>query len=988
MPAGVPFLPALAQGLMEHYGERLQDALILLPTRRAVRALGDAFVEAELFGAKAALLPEMRPLADIDSDDITYEPGEMLAKLLPPIAPLQRHFELARLIALYHQRKSDLPLSASNAMAMAEPLCTLLDDAIMEGSPLPHQDKLESIRQQAAKHFQDASIFYEILRDFWPERLRELGLMDAKDRQIDLLVALRQEWAERPPTTPVIAAGSTGTLKATAELIRDVSRLPDGMVILPGLDRNLRDIAGWNDVDARHPQSSLKTLLGVMGLERNDVSVWPAANSSDSQPLQARRRIISEALIPVDAATDWPRRIAQLQEEGIDFAEALEGMSLIEARHEEEEALTIALILREALQKEGRTAALITPDSGLARRVRTRLRRWDVEVDYSQGRPLEESSRGAYLLGLMRLALDPQGAVDLAYIMKHPLTALGRAQGGAHAEWLTLEPAFRGTVPPPETFAGSLALQMLSEAMQSLIDSETATADGWARMLSRALELIVSTDTRDGAAIFWADEAGEETARLMEDIIRFGDLLGPITAQDFYDLLKHLMQDRVVRDASGTHPRLSILGPLEARMLSADVLVLGGLNEGVWPGYPTPTPYLSRSMRRELGLSLPERRFGLSAHDFAQSASHPQVMLTRSQRGSDGPTIASRWVWRLKTLTRGALEPSKGEAWSDALKPAQPYLDWARAIDMSETLEPASAPKPTPPKEDRWPKGRKLSMTRIKTWVRDPYSIYCREVLDLRPLDALGLRAEARDWGTMIHEALERFFTEHRDTLPTDATQRLATTFEQTLIEYGFPITDLAKERVRMHRLAGKVIDWARARRDAGWRLVGTEFKGELILAEQNFKLTGKIDHIETTPEGYAAIDFKTGTPPSASEVAAGFDPQLPLTALMLKEGKVFPDGEPDAALAPGTTRDLIYAEVKGYSDNTVTRKINTSKTADELCEAARDNLTKLIALFDDPATAYTSQPRRKYVNSYGDYDHLARRGEWAEAGEESSDGG
>jgi len=996
MPSGVPFLASLARGLTDHLGDDLGRALILLPTRRAVRTLGDAFVE--IGDGKAAILPRMRPLADIEADDVSYDPtlatAERMAAIGPAISPLQRRFELARLITLYHRRSSDIPLSAASAMAMAEPLAAILDDAAMEEADLPSHELLEEIRARAAEHFQHTSMFYEILRTFWPERLRELGFNDPKARQVDMLDALREEWDANPPDFPVVAAGSTGTLNATARLIACIRQLPRGTVVLPGVDLNLRSDAAWDAVDCQHPQHSLKNLLNLMKLGRDDIANWPAAALFNSDPLKNRRRILSEALVPVTAAKDWPQRIQTMKSQKIDFADAAAGLSLIEARHEEEEALSIALILREALETPDKTAILVTPDSGLARRVRTRLARWNVAIDFTQGQPLEETARGAYLSGLMQLAVDTRSAVNLAYIAKHAMTGLGLQEGQARANWMAVERKFRGANPSDEERRKIPVLNTLLSTLEPLTDIATATPDGWARALARTVEAIAATDSLSGAQRMWADDSGEALASLIEDIIQYGDLLDPIDAAGFHDLLLSLIKERVVRSAPGTHPRLKILGPLEARMLTADTIVLGGLNEGVWPILPSPTPYLSREMRSKLGLSLPERRFGLSAHDFAQLAAHPRVVLTRSERTADGPMVASRWVWRLKTLMRGAL----GDDWKAALEPEQDYLDWARRMDAWEDKpEPAQRPAPTPPVAARWPDwtshsaysdkgGRRLSITQIKRWVRDPYSIYCTRVLGLDPLPPLDVSTEVRDWGTMIHGALEAFFKEvpHDTTLSGSASQRLSDLLETHLVHYGFPTTDLAKERVRMARLADKVVAWARARREDGWQVVSIEQRGELHLAEVDFALSGKADLIESGPNGYAVIDFKTGTPPTHSVVAAGFDPQLPLTAVMLAEGDV-------GDLAKGRTDDLIYAEIKGYNDKEIqTSLVEKSKDhdADSYAANARSELIKLIREFDKPDTAYHSQPRRQYTDDWSDFDTLARRGEWAEAGPDASDTG
>ena len=986
MPSGAPFLHELARGLSAHLGDELSRALILLPTRRAVRALGDAFVESGAAGARATLLPRMRPLADIDSEDVgfgdaDFEAASVEAGLVPDtppaISPMQRRFEIARVVSLYHRRISDIPVTTAAALALADPLCAILDDAEMEEASLPDHGKLEEIRELAARHFQHASVFYEILQTFWPERLRELGLVDPKARQVAMLDALRARWEASPPDHPVIVAGSTGTLGATARLIRTVSRLPRGLVVLPGVDMNLRDSA-WDQIDVQHPQNSLRRLLARLEVPRGDVATWPISERYDEGQMRARRKIVSEALVPIAAAETWPDRIATMRGEGVDFAAAVEGLSLIEARHDEEEALCIALILREALEDPDATAALVTPDSGLARRVRTRLLRWGVEADFSQGVPLEETALGAWLAGLAKLATDTTSAVDLAYVCKHGLTGLGWEESRSRRDWMANERLFRGRRVSDDERAGVACVRELVERLGPLTDIETARPDGWARALARAAEAVADTDAAPGATRLWAGEAGEVAAGLIEDLISHGDLVPAMTGAEFHDLLLGLMRERVVRTSRGTHPRLLILGPLEARMISADTLVLGGLNEGTWPQLPSAAPFLSREMRRALGLSLPERRFGLAAHDFAQSAAHRRVVLTRSERTGEGPAVASRWVWRLKTLMRGAL----GDGWEAALAPDRPYLDWARAMDAHHGApEPATQPAPAPPPDMRWPKGRRLSITEIKTWVRDPYSIYCKHVLGLKPLDALDVAIGAPEYGSAIHKGIETFYRRFPDAAPAHAADELSLMLEVALLEQGFPATDMAKERPRLRRLADKLVAWIRARREAGWSFASSEDWGDVRLPDVDFEVYGRADLIETGPDGYAVIDFKTGKPPTAKQVGAGFDPQLPLTALMLSEGRV---GE----LRAGKTGDLLYGVVRGYSDEGVPSSLTDKTPAADYMADTRDMLVRLVRRFDEADAAYYSQPRAQYTYDYGDYDDLARRGEWARAGDDPREGG
>jgi len=985
MPSGAAFLPSLAMGLQQIYQTRLQDALILLPTRRAVRALGNAFVDGSDF-AGAALLPRMRPLADINPEEPPFEPGELAGLVRPAIDPVQRRFEMAKLVYHAHTKTSELPLDAAGALALADPLIAILDDADMEKADLSRISELDEIQKFAAQHFQNAITLYKIVQEFWPKRLAEIGLMQPFERRVALLEALTEIWTRTPPDYPVIIAGSTGTLKASAQLMRCVAHMADGMIVLPGLNTSVPDEA-WGDVGAQHPQNSLKNLIDIIGIDRGDVPDWTYISGEMPPNLNARRRVISEALVPMEATGDWPSRIETLRKgaakDALDpFKQALQGLSLIEADNDEEEALSIALIMRESLSTPSQTAALVTPDPSLARRVKARLRRWGVEVDYSQGEPLEETALGAFLASILARRDEPDSEVNLAVLCKHPLTGLATVK----SDWLSFELQLRGGREKP-ALSDFTAAGELDTFFAPLLALSEAGADEWARALAQTAEALAAAQdetgaVQSGAIRLWVGDAGEKAAQLLESLISHGHYLPKMDGQGFTRLFGGLMRGKVVRPRYGTHPRLSILGPLEARMLTADRIILGGLNEGVWPAAPPIEPFLSRGMRETLRLSLPERRFGLSAHDFAELAANPDVILTRAKRSDDGPKVASRWLWRLKTLIRGALP----ETADQVLSASQQYLSWARALDFvaPDKVVQITRPCPKPDPAERWPKARQLSITQIKTWIRDPYSIYARHILALYPLDDLDRVLDVRDYGNALHKGLEDFTKAYPKSLPQTAQAILIAHFKTAMRGLNYPDYDIAKETARLENIAAKIIPWMAERRAQGWAMRGAEVKGKLYIEDHDFTLNGTADLIEKGPLGYAVTDYKTGAPPGAAEVNVGFDPQLPLSALMLREGAFDKQGA-------GETHELNYIRLKGAGSADLVEpragkagKDQTPKSAPEYADFAQEILSNLIISYGDKETGYSSQPRAQFTHDYGDYDHLARREEWMRLGAEA----
>ena len=980
MPSGVPFLEMLAKGLRRRYGDELQSGLILLPTRRAVRGLGDAFVTAAAEdGVRAALLPRLRPLADIDPEEPPFEPGELVGKVPPAIDGTLRRFEMARVVAAYHERAMDLPLDAATALALADPLLAILDDAALEEAKLTETDAWAKLIGEAAKHFQDAATLYKIIQDFWPARLAELKMEEPQSRKVKLLDALISHWTDNPPDYPVIIAGSTGSLRATRRLMRVVANLPKGLVVLPGFQATDNDET-WESIDEQHPQYAMKLLINGLDIHRGDVRDFVkdiVEDRSKNETRIARTRLLEEALVPASRTYDWLKRIAKLEEDFGQsiFDDAVKGLSLIEARSDAEEALAISLILRESLEDTAQTAALVTPDQALARRVRARLARWGVEVDMSQGEPLAETPVGVFLDAVLSLSETPEAPLEKAVLFGHALTGLGRSHAEVLEVWHEIErTAYRVEIRPgdPERELTDIEVD-LNHALRPLLELEgTATAPVWASALITASEQLAVRPEHHGSHYLWRGEAGERAAQLLEHIIMFGDNLPPVDASGFKRLMRHLMTGIVVRPRGGTHPRLSILGPLEARMLEADIIILGGLNEGTWPAIPSPGPFLSRGMRRDMKLSLPERRYGLAAHDFFELASNPKVYMTRSKRSDSGPTIASRWVWRLKTLLQGAVGK---DGVKTRLSTADQYLALAQRLDYvsAKAVKPAMEPKPKPPKDKRWTtdKKRSLSITEVKTFIRDPYSIYGKHVLGLKRLKDLGHENGASEFGSAIHLGIENFLTIAKAPFVEADDAALIAAFGDAFSLYKYSPEVIAKEQARFKSIAQALRLELNARHAEGYEQKGLEVWGEATIPGRDFTVRGKMDYVERGIDGYGFVDFKTGSPAGDKEVAAGFDPQLPLAAFILREGGL-------KNHKPANTARLGYMRVKGSNADFKYTPIGKIKTVEELVEDSIETLQKLIDRFDDPLTPYESQVRAQYTNSWSDFDGLARRAEWA----------
>ncbi len=987
-----PFLDDLAAGLNAALAplgpEALADAVVLTPTRRAARELAESFLR--VGEAPAVLLPQIRALGELDEGEPPFEPGDLTLDLAPAISPMRRRFELARLVA-DHADILGRDLSGPGALELGDALGAFLES--MQIAEIADPSAVYTLVEgELAQHWEISARFLALAVEAWPRRLKALGLIDVTDRRTQLLRALAAQWSRTPPQRPLLAAGSTGTAPATAALLAVVASAPQGCVVLPGLDLDLAE-AAWTEVADAHPQDALRRLLDRSGVARAAVKAWPAPESlADQAKGRRRRRVVNEALRPADATADWLRVIGDLRQEGAGagrdpIAQGLEGLSTIAARTEEEAAAAAAVLLRETLETPDQTAALITPDAALARRVCAKLARWGVRIDSSAGSPLSAHPAGV-LIGLTAAGVaDPLSPPTLLAILKHPSVRLGRDDDALAQAVRTLERrGLRGGRPrawtdvlarlvdDPEAFAVAQSLRAALELAAAPFTGGQAEVGEAARALTQAMEHL-GADARGRLGDLWGGADGEAASGFLAELIEHGAALPSSSPRGFAQLVTALMATQTLRSGGASHPRLKILGALEARLIRADRLILAGLEEGVWPRPAEVDPFLSRPMRARMGLPSPERRVGLSAHDFAQAACAPEVVLIYSERRGGQPAVMSRWLWRLETLARGAgLDlPRRDDA-----------LAWARALDAPlteppQSLSPAPRPAPRPPVEVR---PTELPVTEVERLVRDPYAVYARRVLGLRKLDRPDERVEARARGAAIHAALEIFAQDWSNLSVDTAPSRFADLYVQALHDQGLPDGAMARERILAVRAGAWVTDLETKRRGACRRVL-VEQTGALTYPlgdGSSFTLTARADRLELFDGGVHVLDFKTGRAPTAKEIETGFAPQLTLTAALLMGGGFADLG----AVEPG---DLVYLRLTGRTppgEEIVRASLGESEA---LAQAAQVGLIGLIRRYRRPTEPYRSRTATRFLTQVSDYDHLARVREWSAAADEEDDG-
>jgi ATP-dependent helicase/nuclease subunit B len=986
--AGLPFVDVLAAGIQDRVGNdpaELATATVLVPTQRSRRSLADAFLRHN--DGRALLLPRIIALGDMDEDEVLFNehvadtinfPDQEALQIPEALAGIERQLMLTKLVLA---RKNMAPDQAVN---LGLELARLLDQVHTER--LSFSKLATLVPEEYADHWRETLEFLTILTEAWPKVLKERSSIDAAERRNLMFDGQVRSWTANPPSGLVIAAGSTGSIPSTANLLSCIARLENGSVVLPGLDRTVTKEA-WGALKDNHPQFGMAHLLKHIGVNREDVSDWQKQDLCNV--LKNRSHLIQAALTPASFKTP---SLPDKKEISI----AIEGITRIDCPTPREEAAIIALMMRQAIENPKQTAALVTPDRSLARRVATELSRWNIEIDDSAGIPLAQTPPGSFLRLIARMFSDNLAPASLLAALKHPLAAGGMATQTFRSLVRDLEISIlRGPRPAPG-IDGLLAaikintslkreknhqaevevlirlrtfikdLQKIFEPFMQVMDGSVKTLVEVVNQHVHLAEALASTEEDDGADRIWSGDAGKSAALFISEIINYGDLLEINAGADYPAMLHSLMAGRVVRPSFGRHPRLNIWGLLEARLQQADVMILSGLNETVWPPEAKASPWMSYPMLIEFGLPTPERRIGLAAHDFTQAFCSPQIVLTRSLRVDGTPTVPSRWLLRLvNLLEQQGLEISSPEE--------TPWLHWMYKIDApKEVYDPRLAePSPRPPVTAR---PRKLPVTSIETWLRDPYAIYARNILELRPLNPLDTEPDAAERGIIIHKVLEQFQKDYPSDLPEDAEKRLLD-IGREIFDRDLPYPSVrAFWWPRFKRIVDWFIAYEKNNRSMGYKTIATEVEGSwtILGLAGDFTLTARADRIDTDiDQNLIIIDYKTGSVPSAPQVKSGLTPQLSLEGAIAKRGGF--NNIKAAQLSQLIFLRLSGSRIAGKAIPLIDKKLKIEEIADE----ALKELGALIAHFDDAKTPYLSSRKPMFEDRTGYYDHLARVKEW-----------
>lgn len=954
----------------------IANDIILLPTRRACRALKEVFVH---LNGGASVLPKILPLGDVDEDGfafLDYENDNIIAEELPPAIPdVERNLILSTLI-----KQKNHSLNDEQAFALAVDLAHLMDTVEME--MLDFSGLSGIVREDLSIYWQDTLEFLQIITEHYPKILKERGYLNPIDRKIKLIYKQVEIWKTHPISGRIFVAGSTGSLVPISYMINAISEMENGYVILPHLDRVLSD-TDFSKVGQNHPQYGIKNLLLKMGVKRSEVV---DLEPSSTQTIASKDREILSSYIMLNSALDdtWQNMPVVSQD-------VLDGVSKIVLKTDSDETLAISLCLKKMVE-DGKKTLLITPDRKIAKSVASELKRWNIIVDDSAGISASEIDTGNYMILLLNAIIDKYPPFEMLSVLKHKFTHLGYSKKELeyicnNLERLVLREKFgledidkikskaEEVKIQKEEIVITPILKLLSQLKEkaSLFADIFKTEDGKASLydiLSNHIkiteEFIQNNKKEPGFVdkILYNGDLSAQFSNALRELLATllklkNDDLGidRMDLKSYRDFIANYLFNLKLRPTVNSHPLIAIMNSIEARLLDADVFIIAGLNEQTFPSTTADDPWMSRPMKSNFGLPLPERKIGLSSHDFTEFFCKPEVIMTRAVKVDGTNTIESRWLQKLDAIVQ-----IKNLHIDEEFSKTISY--WTLNIDKSESV-PTKCERPAP-KPPAYARPKELWATSIEKLYRDPYIIFANKILKLEKAKDIDIDIMPADFGNIIHNSLDEFKNKNLSTY-----EELMDIIKRNAIPYeSIDVIDFWMKK--FDDIAKWFIDYEASLQNVN--ATYTEISGEMKITP-NFTLKAKADRIDILKNsgGASISDYKTGTAPSSREVESGLAPQLLLEALILNNGGFNIKGKTK-------TSELNYLEIAKGKVRTFT---NENKFLDELLQKTREMLFDTISRFENENTPYLSRPNPSKVGvtieEYSEYTHLARVKEWSE---------
>lgn len=856
----------------------LCSVTVLLPTRRACRRLNTLLQQHA--SCATTLLPRVIALGDLGQSLFQEQPflssEEALGKTLTHIKHLGDSLSLSESLPL---AKAFLELEKEGSLHQIN---------WQEGLKRVFPDDLAQHRQSSLLHLEKVIEGLKSVLPFFPGARQAQALQTFLDAKILSAHSDHHDPASNQSlSNRVYAYGLFPKNPLEQAFLKNLVQHPEAMVWLSGLDRQGPETEFALRV-VPHPQACHAALLTSLGQKRAEIPDWPACQTP---PLNKTSKEY-EANQPLKES--FTHQIFQETFEPEKPASRHIGLSTLVCRDSQEESRLIALVMRQTLEKEGQKALFVTTETSLARSVMEELKRYDLYPDTGSGFPFAWTEAGSFL----NLALDAITTHDdfaKLCLLKHPLSRLGKKAQETRSKARQFERLRLRSSPA----------QPMPSDLKDFLDLVDRVAAPLKKALSRPKDLhrpadlfqthlqLCETLSQDetNCALIWSQEVGNLSFETCKTLLKTLSHFPSLSAKEYPGLIRSLIKSQTIRASHSVHPRLLILDPDQASLQKADLLVIGGMVETCWPQTSRSDPWLSEEMKKSLSLTTQIRQRSLESHLFTELLeSFPTVLMTMPARSKEGPQKTSPFLKRLETAAK-----SQGIC----LKPPIPWHQWTKELVRVKRLVPMSRPQPCPPTHKR---PRHLSITDIETLHLNPYLFYLQKILNLRPFPDLQPDPGPALLGTLLHEIFEAFLRQQDhswEKLMSLGQDKMAPYQDSLAVRYFWQSQFEAcaqwflSQQASLEPKPQHFLEWTGSLKrpfilpEQQQRALSLFPEDDSALPPQPIlKISGKADRLDLYPQGRVRIiDYKSGRLPSRKELYEGGRLQLPLEALILKEG-------------------------------------------------------------------------------------------------------
>lgn len=609
---------------------------------------------------------------------------------------------------------------------------------------------------------------------------------------------------------------------------------------------------------------------------------------------------------------------------------------------------------------EGKTSiAVVVQDRLVARRLRARLERAQVQVQDETGWTFATLSVSTVLMGWLEAVQGDFYYQDVLDLLKSPYlfadNPLLRKQAAYQFEQLVRRHGvvahLQDFIAVAETDAPELVqpLVRLRQAARAMPGKGAQLSD-WLHALNESLEIL-------GVIKGWCqDAAGQQLMQLLA--LWQEELQTDKTTCNFAEWRRWLSQQldlNTYRDLSVDSPVLFTHLPA-TRWRSFDAVLLLGCDAMHLPAPANAGQWFNDAVRATLGLPLSSAQQAQVRDDLLSLLAMNDTVLATWQASRNGePNLLSPHLEMLRALhllafRHDLMETELGELLE---------LSQVRAEDLGFRIEDRVSVMPKPVV----PAGlipAHISPSGYNALVACPYQYFARHVLHLNELDEVREDLDKRDYGTWVHAVLQRFHTEipqlalHDRADAEEVLRRISDEVFATGLAHDY----LAQAwLLRWQALIPAYLEWQLENEEAGWRYQGSEVPFKIEVAE-NLQLRGRLDRVDeyvNEPENLAVIDYKT-------------------QSIQVLKNKLKEPGEDVQLACYAYVQAAGTAAFVSLEDDTVL----AVSPADDISDLAQFNIERLRTVFEEMREgAGLPAHGADKICAYCEMRGLCRRGEW-----------